>query len=77
MTVKIYTTPTCAYCHAAMEFFKENQVAYEEFDVFTDVKAREEMIHKSGQLGVPVIDVDGNIIIGFDKGRLTQLLGVK
>ena len=75
--VKIYTTPTCAYCHAAMEFFKEHSIAFEEFNVFTDLKAREEMIQKSGQMGVPVIDVDGQIVIGFDRGRLMELLEIK
>lgn len=77
MTVKIYTTPTCAYCHAAMEFFEEHNIEYQELNVFTDLKAREDMIHKSGQLGVPIIDVDGNIVIGFDRGQLMQLLGIK
>lgn len=76
MVVKIYTTPTCAYCHAAKEFFKENNVAFQEHDVFADEKAREEMIQKTGQLGVPVIDVDGQIVIGFDKSKLKQLLGL-
>ena len=75
--VKIYTTPTCAYCHAAMEFFKEHSIAFEEFNVFTDLKAREEMIQKSGQMGVPVIDVKGQIVIGFDRGRLMELLEIK
>jgi len=74
--VKIYTTPTCAYCHAAMEFFKEHSIAFEEFNVFTDLKAREEMIQKSGQMGVPVLDIDGNIIVGFDKEKINAALGL-
>ncbi len=77
MAVKIYTTPTCSFCHAAMEFFKEHNVEFQEFDVFTDAKAREEMINKSGQLGVPVIDIDGKLVIGFDRGKISQLLGLK
>lgn len=75
--VKIYTTPTCVYCHLAKDFFKENDVSYQEFDVFSDLSARKEMIEKSGQMGVPVIDVDGEIIIGFERGKLKQLLGLK
>ncbi len=75
--ITIYTTPTCVYCKSAKEFFKEHNVSYKELDVVTDIHAREDMIKKSGQLGVPVIDVDGNIVIGFDKQKLSQLLGVK
>ncbi|PIR89502.1 MAG: NrdH-redoxin [Candidatus Harrisonbacteria bacterium CG10_big_fil_rev_8_21_14_0_10_40_38] len=76
MSVTIYTTPTCAYCKMAKEFFKKNEVKYEEKDVAIDEKARDEMINKSGQLGVPVIDVDGNIVVGFDQAELSRLLHV-
>lgn len=58
----------------AKEFFAKNNVAYEEFNVASDMKAREEMLNKSHQLGVPVIDVDNQIIIGFDKKTLEQVL---
>ena len=75
--VNIYTTPTCVYCQMAKEFFKENNVSYQEHDVSSDAKAREEMINKSGQMGVPVIDVEGEIVIGFDKERLSELLNIK
>ena len=75
--LKIYTTPTCVYCQMAKEFFKENNVSYQEHDVSSDAKAREEMINKSGQMGVPVIDVEGEIVIGFDKERLMELLDIK
>lgn len=61
----------------AKAFFQENSVAYAEKNVATDVEARNAMIQKSGQLGVPVIEVDNKIVIGFDKARLTELLGVK
>ena len=74
--LNIYTTPTCVYCQMAKEFFKENNVQYQEHDVSSDAKAREEMINKSGQMGVPVIDVEGEIIIGFDKERLSELLRI-
>lgn len=74
--VTIYTTPTCGYCKMSKEFFKEKNVDYKEVDVSADQKAAEEMIHKSGQMGVPVIDVEGEIIIGFDQARLSQALGI-
>lgn len=75
--VKIYTTPVCVYCKMAKAFFQENKVEYEEVNVATDAKAREEMIAKSHQIGVPVIEVDGKIIIGFDRPRLSQALGIQ
>lgn len=75
-TVTIYTTPTCTYCHAAKEYFKKNNVAYTEKDVAQDQAAQQEMIQKSGQLGVPVIDVGGTIVTGFDQPKLKKLLGI-
>ncbi|MBI4451349.1 glutaredoxin family protein [Candidatus Woesearchaeota archaeon] len=72
--VTIYTTPTCPYCHQAKEFFKENKVAFKEVNVAADRKAAEDMIEKSGQMGVPVIDVGGQIIVGFDKAALKKAL---
>jgi len=75
--VIIYTTPTCVYCRAAKEFFQENGVQYEEKDVAKDEQARNDMVQKSGQLGVPVIDVGGEIVIGFDESRLKELLNIK
>ena len=73
----IYTTPTCVYCKMTKEFFKEHNVSYEEKDVSTDDKARDEMVEKSGQLGVPVIEIDGKITVGFDKEKISELLGIK
>lgn len=75
--VSIYTTPTCQYCKMTKEFFSKHNVQYEEYDVSTDAGKRDEMIQKSGQMGVPVIDVDGEIIIGFDQAKLSDLLGIK
>ena len=72
--VTIYTTPACVYCKMAKAFFDQHKVVYEERDVVADMQAREEMIAKSGQLGVPVIDVGGTIVVGFDKGKLTELI---
>lgn len=75
--VTIYTTPTCVYCRMAKAFFAEKNVAYAEKDVVTDMKAREEMVQKSGQLGVPVIDIGGTIVVGFDRDALTKALDLK
>lgn len=71
----IYTTPTCQFCKMAKAFFNEQGIAYEEKDVASDMGARQEMIDKSGQLGVPVITVGENVVIGFDKPTLEHLLG--
>ncbi len=75
-SVKMYTTPTCVYCKMTKEFFTKNKVEYSEVNVAEDDAAREEMIQKSGQLGVPVIDVNGEIFIGFDKKGLSEALGI-
>lgn len=75
--VTIYTTPSCVYCRTAKEFFKENGVDYVEKDVAVDEQARDEMVRKSEQMGVPVIDVDGEIVVGYDEKRLAELLGVE
>lgn len=75
--VLIYTTPTCVFCRMAKEFFKENNVAYEEKNVFEDTQAREEMLKKTGQLAVPVIDIDGKLVVGFEKAKLKELLGIQ
>ena len=74
--VTIYSTPTCSYCNAAKEFFKENNVIYTEHNVASDAVKRQEMIEKSGQMGVPVITVDDQMVIGFDEHKLSELLGV-
>lgn len=74
--VTIYTTPTCAYCKLAKEFFKEHNIAYAEKNVMADQAAREEMMKKSNSLSVPVIDIGGEIVIGFDKEKLSRLLRI-
>ena len=75
--VIIYSTPSCVYCNMAKAFFKDNAVKYDDRNVVTDEKSRDEMIQKSGQIGVPVIDIEGEIIIGFDKPAIVSLLGLK
>lgn len=75
--VTIYTTPSCVYCKMTKAFFKENNIVYEEKDVSADAAARDVMIAKSNQMGVPVIDIDGQILVGFDKVGLSRLLNIK
>ncbi len=72
--VKIYTTTTCPWCMKTKEFFRENNIRYEEANVGANEEARNEMFQKSGQLGVPVVDVNGTIIVGFDKDALKKAL---
>ena len=72
--VKVYSTTTCPFCIRAKQFLKENNIAFEDIDVAGNQVAAEEMIKKSGQMGVPVIDIDGEIIIGFDKDKIKRAL---
>lgn len=74
--VLVYSTPTCPYCSRAKQFLKENNIAFEDIDVSADEKKAEEMIKKSGQMGVPVLEIDGEIIIGFDKEKIKETLGL-
>lgn len=75
-TVTIYSTPTCHFCQMAKEFFAEKGVQYTNYDVSTDAQKREEMIKMTGQLGVPVIVIGGDTMVGFDRARLAQKLGI-
>mgnify|MGYP001570767165 CR=1 FL=1 len=75
--IKIYSTPTCVYCKMAKEFFKKHNATYTEHNVAEDDAAREEMINKTHQLGVPVIDIDGEVFVGFNRSELEKALGVK
>lgn len=77
MAVKIYSTPTCPWCKKVKEFFNANKVAFTDIDVSKDQKAAQEMVKISGQTGVPVIDVNGKILVGFDEGKLKSALGLK
>ena len=75
-TVKIYSTPTCPWCIRTKQFLKDNNVTFENFDVSTNQAAAEEMIKKSGQMGVPVLDIEGEIIVGLDKEKIKSTLGL-
>jgi len=72
--VKVYSTPTCPYCVAVKDFLKENKIPFEDIDVSKNSKAAEDMIEKSGQMGVPVIEIGTEIIVGFDKERMKKAL---
>jgi len=74
--VKVYSTATCPYCIRAKEFLKQNNVEFENLDVGSDSQAAQDMKAKSGQMGVPVIDIDGQIIVGFDKPAISKALGI-
>jgi glutaredoxin 3 len=77
MIVKVYSTPVCPYCHTLKEFLKERGVAFEDIDVSKDDKIMDDMIQRSGQMGVPVVEIDGQMIIGFDREKILNLLGIK
>ena len=75
--VTIYSTPTCPYCDMAKKYLKEKGVEYTEIDVSTDQAKAKEMVDKSGQMGVPVLDINGTIIVGFDHKKIDEVLGAK
>ena len=74
--VTIYSTPTCHFCHLAKDYFKENNIAYTEYDVASNLEKRKEMVEKSGQMGVPVIIIGDELTVGFDQHRIAQLLAL-
>ena len=75
--ITIYSTPTCHFCHMAKDYFTSKSIAYEDFNVSSDLEKRKEMMDKSGQMGVPVIFIDDKMVIGFDKPKIMELLGIK
>ncbi len=75
--ITIYSTPTCPYCEMTKKFLSANEIEYEEKNVANDQEAAKEMIEKSGQMGVPVTDIDGEIVVGFDKDKLSEILNIK
>ena len=77
MTVRIYTTKICPYCEMAKQFFKQNDIKFEEIDVSNDKEAAMEMIEKSGQMSVPVIEINGKIIVGFNIKAIKEALKLK
>jgi glutaredoxin 3 len=77
MKVKVYSTNTCPWCVKAKDFLKSHKVAFEEINVGENQEAAQEMIEKTGQMGVPVIEIDGKLVIGFNEAKLKQLLKLK
>ena len=76
MKIIIYSTPSCVFCTMAKDFLKANNVPFEEYNVGVDTEKRKEMIQKTGQMGVPVIDIDGSVMIGFDKELVAKKVGI-
>ncbi|MBU3934401.1 thioredoxin family protein [Patescibacteria group bacterium] len=75
--VKIFSTPTCVYCETLKEYLKKHSINFKDIDVSKDEAALNEMIEKSSQMGVPVVAIDSEIIVGFDKNKINQLLKIK
>ncbi len=75
--IKVFTTPTCVYCVTLKDFFKKHKIEFEEIDVSVQEEGRREMIEKSGQFGVPVTEIDDQIVVGFNKEKISQLLNIK
>jgi glutaredoxin-like YruB-family protein len=75
--IQIYSTPTCGFCKQAKEFLTEKNIPFTEYNVASDAEKRNELVEKSGQMGVPVIDVDGQILIGYDRATLAKLIGIE
>ncbi len=75
-SVTIYSTPVCHYCHMAKDFFADNNIAFTEYDVASDLEKRKEMVDMTGQMGVPVIRIEDDVVVGFDEGKVKELLGV-
>jgi glutaredoxin-like YruB-family protein len=71
--IKVYSTPRCGYCNMVKEFLKKNNLPYEELDVMSDARARDEMVTRSGQFSVPITDIDGKLVLGYDIDRLREL----
>ena len=74
--VKVYSTPTCPFCIRAKQFLKDNNIFFEDVDVAANQEAAKEMMQRSGQMGVPVIDIEGQLIVGFDKAEIKKALGI-
>ena len=77
MDVKVYSTPVCPWCVRVKDFLKEHNVDFEDINVAADRQAAMEMVQKSGQMGVPVVEIDGQIIVGFDKERIKKALNIE
>lgn len=77
MTVKVYTTLACPYCYTLKEFLKEHNIEFEDIDITKDEKIKDDIIKRSGAIGAPIIEVDGELIVGFDRAKIVKLLGIQ
>ena len=77
MKVRVFTTPACPYCYTLIGFLKDNNIQFEEIDISKDEKAKDEMVEKSGQMGAPVLDINGEFIVGFDREKIVKLLNIR
>lgn len=77
MSIKVYSTNSCPYCTMAKEYLKEKNIAFEDINVNEDQEKAREMVEKSGQMGVPVLDINGEIVVGFDRAKIDSLLNLK
>ena len=75
--VRVFSTISCPYCFTLKEFLKQHDIKFEDIDVSKDEKALQEMVEKSGQMGVPVVEIDGQIVVGFDKEKISEILNLK
>ena len=76
-SITVYSTPTCPFCVRAKQYLKDNNIQFEDIDVSENHEKAQEMIKKSGQMGVPVLEIDGKIIVGFDKDKIKEALNLK
>lgn len=74
--VIVFSTPSCTYCNAAKRYFRDNGIKFKDVDVSRDATAARDMVHRSGQMGVPVIDIGGKIVVGFDRPKIDRFLGI-
>jgi len=77
MTVKVYSTPTCPYCDLLKDYLKDNNIEFEVVDLSQDEKAAQYIMEKTGKMAVPVTEIDGEVIVGFDRAKISQVLGIK
>ena len=74
MAINMYSTPSCSYCTLAKNYFRKNNIAFTEYNVATDMDKANEMVKKSGQMGVPVLDINGRILVGFNPSEIERAL---
>ena len=74
--VIVFSTPTCSYCNMAKQYFRQHRIRFKDVDVSRDQAAARDLVRRSGQMGVPVIDIGGRIVVGFDKPKINQMLGI-